>query len=98
MSKKIVWKVLPLQRVVAEPITDPAEQAAIDKAILARKKRSRSRKRIEWHVAPLQHAVVEIVTDPAEQAAIDRAIKRARQKRSRRGKRAATRAKAKKNG
>ena len=55
-------------------------------------------KKIVWHVAPLQHAVVEIVTDPAEQAAIDRAIKLARQKRSRPRKRAATRAKGKKNG
>ena len=32
MSKKIVWKVAPLQRVVGELITDPAEQAAIDRA------------------------------------------------------------------
>jgi hypothetical protein len=33
MSKKasVTLKIAPLQRVVAEPITDPAEQVAIDK-------------------------------------------------------------------
>lgn len=39
MSKKIVWKVAPLQRVVGEPITDPAEQAVIDRARTRAKQR-----------------------------------------------------------
>jgi hypothetical protein len=41
MSKKTFLppRIAPLQRIVAEPITDPAEQAAIDK-LRKRKKRN----------------------------------------------------------
>jgi hypothetical protein len=54
-------------------------------------------KRIVWHVAPLQRVVAEEITDPAEQAAIDRARLRAKQKRSRNGKRTAARSRGKKS-
>ena len=45
MSRKVTkpWTIAPLQRVVAEPITDPAEQAAIDK-MRQRHKRKRGQK------------------------------------------------------
>lgn len=38
MSKKGVLRIAPLQRVIAEPITDPAEQAALDKARMRTKR------------------------------------------------------------
>lgn len=40
MSKKVLPRltIAPLQRVVAEPITDPAEQAALDKSRRREKK------------------------------------------------------------
>jgi len=45
MSKKIPlpFKVAPLQRVIAEPITDPAEQAALDKSRQRRKQKVRKK-------------------------------------------------------
>jgi hypothetical protein len=45
MSKKIAspFKIAPLQRVIAEPITDPAEQAALDKARVRRKQKVRKK-------------------------------------------------------
>jgi hypothetical protein len=72
------WKVAPLQHVVAEEITDPAEIAAIDRALAKRKRRRR-----QWHVAPLQHVVAEEITDPAEIAALERTRQRAKRKRRR---------------
>jgi hypothetical protein len=44
MSKKasVLLKVAPLQHVIAEPITDPTEQAALDK-LRTRKKRAKGR-------------------------------------------------------
>lgn len=45
MSKKAViqWKIAPLQYVIGEPITDPAEQAALDKIHKREKRKQRAR-------------------------------------------------------
>lgn len=48
MPKKayVTWRIAPLQRVIAEPITDPAEQAAIDK-VRKRIKRRQGRRKVK---------------------------------------------------
>jgi len=47
MAKKapVQWHIAPLQRVVAEPITDPAETAAIDEMRKREKQRRRERRK-----------------------------------------------------
>jgi hypothetical protein len=78
-------RLAPLQRVVAEPITDPAEQATIDKVRkqLKRKQRKQEATREAFtppRIAPLQRVVAEEITDPAEQAALDKAHKEYKRK------------------
>jgi hypothetical protein len=87
MSKKAMKppRVVPLQRVVAEPITDPAEQAAIDKVRKQIKRKQRKQEATKTafkppRVVPLQRVVAEPITDPAEQAAIDKVRKQIKRK------------------
>jgi hypothetical protein len=84
--------IAPLQRVIVEEITDPAEQAALDKLYRREKRKQRaaqgkthqdgvnSAKNPALSIAPLQRVIVEEITDPAEQAALDRLYKRAKRK------------------
>ncbi len=74
--------IAPLQYAVAEPITDPAEQARLDRLV----KRARRKKSVPLGIAPLQIAVVEDITDPAEQTAIDKLRKRLKAKQRAKGK------------
>jgi hypothetical protein len=78
-------RIAPLQRVVAEPITDPAEQAALDKA---RKQIKRKQRKQEAtikafkppRIAPLQRVVAEPITDPAEQERLAKLYKQFKRK------------------
>ncbi|MFO0967480.1 MAG: hypothetical protein U0793_18125 [Gemmataceae bacterium] len=86
MSKRIDMprRIAPLQHVVAEDITDPAEQARLD-AIRRRKKqktgaRAERDEEIPQRIAPLQHVVAEDITDPAEQARLDKLRRRLKAK------------------
>ncbi len=84
--------IAPLQRVVAEEITDPAEQAAIDKMRQRLKHKQKQPPASPNgagafrppHIAPLQRVVAEEITDPAEQAAIDKMRQRLKRKQKRR--------------
>ena len=87
--------VLPLQRVTAEIITDPAEIAAMEEM---RKRLKRGRRSKPFDIAPPQFVVAEVITDPAEIAAMERMRKRLKQKRNRaktKGKRGSAAAKKK---
>ena len=76
--------IAPLQHIIAEEITDPAEQAALDKLHRREKRKQRAAQGKTHHdgvnsaknsaprIAPLQHVIAEEITDPAEQAALDR--------------------------
>ena len=95
MSKKafVPLRIAELQRVIAEPITDPAEQAALDKVRQREKKSSGP-----LMIAPLQRVIAEPITDPAELAAVDKLRKRLKrkqgeQKKDRNGKKTGTLAK-----
>ena len=56
MSKKALPRIAPLQRVIAEPITDPAEQAALDKARKREKqKQGRRNPKTKRHGARTSH-------------------------------------------
>jgi hypothetical protein len=84
--------IAPLQHIIAEPITDPAEQAALDKLRKRARRKQRAPQGMKHHngvnaarnpaprIAPLQHVIAEEITDPAEQAALDRLHKRAKRK------------------
>lgn len=77
-------RIAPLQRVVAEVVTDPAEIAAMEKLHkrlkrMQRKEAAMNGESVEdrpLRIAPLQRAVVEIVTDPDEIAAMEEVYKR----------------------
>lgn len=73
-------RIAPPQYVIAEEITDPAEQAALDPM---RKRLKRKKPKTPLHIAPMQIVVGEVVTDPAEIAAMERMRKRLKQKRNR---------------
>jgi hypothetical protein len=76
-------RIAPLQRVVAEPVTDPAEIAAMEQMRKRLKqKQTRLPKKVfkPFRIAPLQHIKAEPITDPAEIAAIDEMRKRLKQK------------------
>ena len=84
--------IAPLQHIIAQEITDPAEQAALDKLYRREKRKQRAAQGKTAHnglnaaknsaptIAPLQHIIAEPITDPAEQAALDRLHKRAKRK------------------
>ena len=86
------WTIAPLQHIICEPITDPAEQAALDRSHERARRRQRvlqvetppngvnAAKDSAPKIAPLQRIVAEPITDPAEQAALDRLRKRAKRK------------------
>ncbi len=81
MSKKTSRppKFAPLQHVTAEPITDPAELAAMDEMLRKRRKRKQAMSKKTSRppkFAPLQHVTAEPVTDPAELAAMEEMRKR----------------------
>jgi hypothetical protein len=85
MSKKTSRppKFAPLQCVDAEPITDPAELAAIDEMLRKRRKRKQAMSKKTSRppkFAPLQRVIGEPITDPAELAAIDEMRKRLKRK------------------
>jgi hypothetical protein len=85
MSKKAFQppRLAPLQRVTAEPVTDPAELATIDEMLRKRRKRKRARSPKAFQpprLAPLQRVTAEPITDPAELAAIDEMRKRLKRK------------------
>jgi hypothetical protein len=77
-------RVAPLQRLVTETVTDPAEIAAAEKLHkqFKRMKRERAKRNgeiVEDHplrIMPLQRLVTETVTDPAEIAAVEKLRKR----------------------
>ncbi len=77
-------RIAPLQRLVTETVTDPAEIAAAEKLCkqFKRMKRERAKRNGEsvedrpLRIAPLQRLVTEIVTDPAEIAAVEKLRKR----------------------
>jgi hypothetical protein len=84
--------IAPLQHIIVEEITDPAEQAALDKLHSREKRKQRAAQGKTHHdgvnaaknstprIAPLQHIIAEPITDPAEQAALDRLHKREKRK------------------
>jgi hypothetical protein len=85
MSKKAPRpaRFAPLQHVIAEPVTDPAELAAIDEMLRKRRKRKQAMSKKTSRparFAPLQHVIAEPITDPAELAAIDEMRKRRKRK------------------
>ncbi len=94
MSKKAFRppRLAPLQRVVAEPVTDPDEIAAMEE-VYKRLKRMQKKQETTMdgksvqdrplRIAPLQRAVVEEVTDPAEIAAMEEVYKRIKRKQKR---------------
>lgn len=53
MSRKtsVPMRIAPLQRVIAIPITNPAEQAALDKVRRREKQRGRARSRVRGKAA-----------------------------------------------
>jgi hypothetical protein len=75
---------MPLQRLVTETVTDPAEIAAAEKLHKQFKqmKRERAKRNGEstddrpYRIMPLQRLVTETVTDPAEIAAVEKLRKR----------------------
>ena len=66
MSKKIPlpFKVAALQRVIAEPITDPAEQAALDKAREQRKQKVRKKPNQRGTKMPARSAAKKVDSRP----------------------------------
>jgi hypothetical protein len=73
--------IAPLQRVVGEPITDPAELARLDalrKRVRLRPAEKVSPAKAEVHLARLQRMVAEPIADPAEKAASDERRRRHR--------------------
>jgi hypothetical protein len=78
------FRIAPLQRVVAEEVTDPAEIAAMQEVYKEWKRMQRERAKRDGEIvedrplriAPLQRAVSETVTDPAEIAAVEKLHKR----------------------
>jgi hypothetical protein len=84
--------IAPLQRVIFEEITDPAEQAALDRSHARAKRRQRAlqgktddnglhaAENSPLTIAPLQHIIAEEITDPSEQAALEKLHKRAKRK------------------
>lgn len=79
-----------LQHIIAEPITDPTEQAALDRLRQRARRKQLGRQGMTRHnsvnaagnsapkIAPLQHVIAEEITDPAEQTVLDRLYKRAK--------------------
>jgi hypothetical protein len=80
MSKKapVPLRIAPLQFVIGEPITDPAEIAAMERA--CKRKKRRKNGAVPLRIAPLQFVVGEPITDPAEIAAVDEMRKRLKNK------------------
>jgi hypothetical protein len=78
------FRIAPLQRVVAEEVTDPDEIAAMEEVYkewkrMQRERAKRNGESVEdrpLRIAPLQRLVTETVTDPAEIAAVEKLYKR----------------------
>jgi 3-hydroxyacyl-CoA dehydrogenase len=78
------YRIMPLQRLVTEEVTDPDEIAAMEEVYrqIKRKKRERAKRDGEsiddrpYRIMPLQRLVTEEVTDPAEIAAMEKLYKR----------------------
>jgi 3-hydroxyacyl-CoA dehydrogenase len=78
------YRIMPLQRLVTEEVTDPAEIAAMEE--VHRQIKRMKRERAEWNgeiiddgpyrIMPLRRLVTEEVTDPAEIAAMEKLRKR----------------------
>ena len=66
MSKKIPlpFKIAALQRVIAEPITDPAEQAALDKARERRNHKVRKKSNQQGTKMPARSAAIKVDSRP----------------------------------
>ena len=78
------YRIMPLQRLVTEEVTDPDEIAAMEEVHKQFKRMQRERAKqngesVEdrpYRIMPLQRLVTETVTDPAEIAAVEKLRKR----------------------